>query len=74
MKNSALYFLMCALALAPMPSAFAQSQALDGQIEGTVSDQIGAAVPNAVVEVTNLETGLEFFCAGRLEADPPLKV
>lgn len=38
---------------------FAQSQALNGQIEGTVLDQTGGAVPNAVVIVTNLETGAE---------------
>lgn len=36
---------------------FAQSQALNGQIEGTVSDQTGAAVPNAVITATNIETG-----------------
>ena len=40
-----------------MPSAFAQSQALNGQIEGTISDQTGAAVPNAAITVTNIETG-----------------
>ncbi len=40
-----------------MPSAFAQSQALNGQIEGTVLDQTNAAVPNAVITVTNIETG-----------------
>lgn len=35
----------------------AQSQALNGQIEGSISDQTGAAVSNAVVTVTNIETG-----------------
>lgn len=38
-------------------SAFAQSQALNGQIEGTILDQAGAAVPNAVVEAANIQTG-----------------
>ncbi len=40
-----------------MPSAFSQSQALNGQIEGTILDQTNAAVPNAVITITNLETG-----------------
>ena len=35
----------------------AQSQALNGQIEGVVFDQNGAAVQNAAVMATNLETG-----------------
>ena len=35
----------------------AQSQALNGQIEGTVLDQSNAAVPNAVITVINIETG-----------------
>ncbi len=39
------------------PSAFAQSQALNGQIEGTVSDENNAAVTNAIITVTNIETG-----------------
>ena len=39
------------------PSTFAQSQATNGQIEGTVSDQNNAAVPNVVITVTNIETG-----------------
>ncbi|PYL09986.1 MAG: hypothetical protein DME33_02365, partial [Verrucomicrobia bacterium] len=42
---------------ASTPSAFTQSQALNGQIEGTVSDQNKAAVPNAVITVTNIESG-----------------
>ena len=36
-----------------------QSQALNGQIEGTVVDSNGAAVPNATVMARNLETGSE---------------
>lgn len=37
--------------------SFAQSQALNGQIEGTVLDQTGAAVVNVVITVSNIETG-----------------
>ena len=40
-----------------MPPANAQSQALNGQIEGTVLDQNHAVVPNALITVTNIETG-----------------
>jgi hypothetical protein len=40
-----------------VPSAFTQSQALNGQIEGTVSDENNAAVTNAIITVTNIETG-----------------
>ena len=40
------------------PTAHAQSQALNGQIEGTVIDANGAAIPNAKITVTNVETGL----------------
>jgi len=45
------------LSAVSMPPAFAQSQALNGQIEGTVSDQNNAAVANAVITVTNIEAG-----------------
>jgi hypothetical protein len=37
----------------------AQSQALNGQIEGLVTDSNGAAVPSATVTVRNIETGAE---------------
>lgn len=62
MKESALHFFICALAVAfsfavSTPSAFAQSQALNGQIEGTVTDQTGAAVEGATITATNIETG-----------------
>lgn len=40
-------------------SAEAQSQALNGQIEGIVSDSNGAAIPSATVKIVNLETGAE---------------
>src|SRR5688572_29894844 len=41
----------------PCMPAFAQSQALNGQIEGTVFDQNKASVRNALIVVTNIETG-----------------
>ena len=44
------------LSVAAEPAS-AQSQALNGQIEGTVTDENRAAVPNTVVTVTNIETG-----------------
>lgn len=37
----------------------AQSQALNGQIEGTVTDSVGASIPNSPVKVRNIETGAE---------------
>lgn len=37
----------------------AQSQALNGQIEGVVTDTTGAAIANAAVTVRNIETGSE---------------
>ncbi len=38
---------------------FAQSQALNGQIEGVVTDANGASVPNASITAKNIETGTE---------------
>ena len=38
-------------------TAFAQSQATTGNIEGTVVDPNGAVVPNVTVTATNMETG-----------------
>lgn len=39
--------------------ADAQSQALNGQIEGVVTDSSGAVIPNATVTVKNIGTGAE---------------
>ncbi len=39
--------------------SYAQSQALNGQIEGIVTDANGAALPNAAITVRNIETGAE---------------
>lgn len=38
---------------------YAQSQALNGQIEGTVTDSVGGAIPNASIKVRNTGTGTE---------------
>ena len=35
----------------------AQSQAINGTIEGTITDQSGAALPGVSVTVTNVDTG-----------------
>ena len=50
--------LLCGILLFAM-SAFAQSQATTGNIEGRVVDATGAAVPNVTVTATNQDTGLE---------------
>ncbi len=47
------------LVLALSVAGLAQSQAGSGQIGGQVADTNGAAVPNAIVKVTNKGTGLE---------------
>ena len=63
MKKMTLHLLICAIAFAlllsaSMSSAFAQSQALNGQIEGTMLDQTGATVLNVTITITNIETGV----------------
>jgi len=62
MKEAAVHRLVCTiiggiLLVASTSPAVAQSQALNGQIEGTILDQNNAAVPSAVITVTNLDTG-----------------
>src|SRR5919206_2125473 len=51
---------MVALALvaAAVPAA-AQSQAINGSIEGTVRDNTGAILPGVTVTVTNTDTGAQ---------------
>ena len=50
--------LLAALAVVSSPiAAAAQAQAANGNIEGTVRDTTGAALPGVTVTVTNIETG-----------------
>ena len=58
MKKASLYLLICfagLLSAASTPSVFAQSQALNGQIESTVLDQTSAAVWQTKVFTLNKE-------------------
>lgn len=45
------------LALSPVLPAAAQSTAINGTIEGTVTDDQGAVLPGVTVTVTNVDTG-----------------
>ena len=45
------------MTLALSGAAFAQSQAINGTIEGTIVDDQGAVLPGVTVTVTNLDTG-----------------
>ncbi|MCM3902764.1 MAG: TonB-dependent receptor [Pyrinomonadaceae bacterium] len=62
MKETAFRLLVRALIVGivsavSIPAAVGQSQALNGQIEGTVLDEHKAALPNAIITVTNIEAG-----------------
>src|SRR4029079_4379601 len=50
-------FLAALLSLALVPAAFAQSQAANGSIEGTVTDPSAAVLPGVTVTITNVDTG-----------------
>src|SRR3954469_5110659 len=52
-------FLSALLSLTLGAPAFAQSQAANGAIEGTVSDSSGGVLPGVTVTLTNTETGTE---------------
>lgn len=45
------------LVLSGAARSFAQSQSVNGTIEGTISDESGAALPGVSVTVSNLDTG-----------------
>lgn len=50
---------ICFILLVVVKISLGQSQALSAQIEGTVTDSLGAVIPNAKVTVKNIETGFE---------------
>jgi hypothetical protein len=52
-------FLTTLLSIALAAPALAQSQAINGTIEGIVSDESGAVLPGVTVTVHNLDTGTE---------------
>lgn len=56
-RGATLFIFAVALLLSTNVTDFAQSQALNGQIEGTVTDPNGATIPNATVIIVNIETG-----------------
>ena len=47
------------LILLTVPAAWAQSQAVNGSIEGVVTDTTGAVLPGATVTVANADTGMQ---------------
>lgn len=60
MRNKILSGFASLLILALLATfVLSQSQALNAQIEGVVTDSSGAAIPNATVTVRNIETGAE---------------
>ncbi len=59
MKDCLLRSVWIALAalLLAVPAAFPQASAINGQIEGTVTDPAGGVVPNVKIEIRNENTG-----------------
>ena len=51
------FWLAALIVSATVAHPLAQSQAVNGTIEGTITDQSGAAVPGVSVTVTNVDTG-----------------
>src|SRR5713226_1455726 len=52
-----LLFLATVVLVLAMPACFGQASAINGQIEGTVTDASGAVVPGATVLIENVNTG-----------------
>ena len=48
---------LAAIVVLSVGHPFAQSQAINGTIEGTITDQSGAALPGVSVTVSNIDTG-----------------
>jgi hypothetical protein len=58
MRRSAVLVFFIGLFIATTGSLFAQSQIASGTIQGVASDPSGAVVPNAVVTLRHVETGI----------------
>ena len=58
-KRIVSFFMLTAVVAVGIISVRAQSQAINGQIEGIVSDSAGASVAGATVTVRNIESGSE---------------
>ena len=54
-----LFFVLSGLVIGGFYQVNAQSQALNGQIEGIITDANSAAVPNATITARNTQTGTE---------------
>ena len=54
LRLAILLFVLAAVGTIP---AFAQSQAVNGTIEGTIKDSSGGMLPGVTVTIQNLDTG-----------------
>src|SRR5260370_23532814 len=52
-----LLFVAAVVLVLSMPACFGQASAINGQIEGTVTDASGAVVPGVTVTIENVNTG-----------------
>src|ERR1035438_3829472 len=57
--NWKLLALLAGLALAMSANVFGQASAINGEINGTVTDPSGAAISNATVQIGNTDTGFK---------------
>ena len=55
---------LLALSISLMPAtSWSQTTVSQGSIQGTVTDQTNAVLPDATIRITSLSTGLRFFQA-----------